>query len=184
MTPSPLFRKESIRTNKRKLSKWGDADLDGSPNYFDCDPRNAFKDATPVGGERVKGEKKEPFKERLKKYIREKTPRKGKGGYSPLKEEKEASLTASKKREARKLELENLYAQGHIKKEDEQEYAKDIEDIAIKELKKEFKDKKIGKVTEYSDKVKEMLKIPGLKGTKALAKFDVEEKQKNLKIIK
>ena len=90
MTPSPLFRKESIRTNKRKLSKWGDADLDGSPNYFDCDPRNAFKDATPVGGERVKGEKKEPFKERLKKYIREKTPRKGKGGYSPLKEEKEA----------------------------------------------------------------------------------------------
>lgn len=41
--PSPLFRKESIRS-KRRLSKWGDADLDGSPNYFDCDPVNWLKD--------------------------------------------------------------------------------------------------------------------------------------------
>ena len=32
------FKKESIRS--KKLSKWGDADLDGSPNIYDCDPRN------------------------------------------------------------------------------------------------------------------------------------------------
>lgn len=37
-----LFKKERI--TQKHLSKWGDADLDGSPNYFDCDPRNAMKD--------------------------------------------------------------------------------------------------------------------------------------------
>lgn len=39
----PLFRKERI--TDKKLSKWGDADLDGTPNYFDCDARNWMKDA-------------------------------------------------------------------------------------------------------------------------------------------
>jgi len=36
------FKKES--TKNKKLSKWGDADLDGSPNFFDCDPRKVNKD--------------------------------------------------------------------------------------------------------------------------------------------
>ena len=36
------FKKESIK--KKKLSKYGDADLDGSPNLFDCDPREVSKD--------------------------------------------------------------------------------------------------------------------------------------------
>jgi len=38
-----FYRKESI--NQKHLSKWGDADMDGSPNYFDCDPRNWLKDS-------------------------------------------------------------------------------------------------------------------------------------------
>jgi hypothetical protein len=43
INPSPfLFRKESIK--KKRLSKWGDFDMDGSPDGFDCDPRNPFKD--------------------------------------------------------------------------------------------------------------------------------------------
>lgn len=42
MKPSSLFLKESHK--KKRLSKWGDVDMDGSPNYFDCDPRNPFKD--------------------------------------------------------------------------------------------------------------------------------------------
>ena len=42
LKPSPLFKKES--TAHGKLSKWGDADMDGTPNYFDCDPRDWMKD--------------------------------------------------------------------------------------------------------------------------------------------
>ena len=38
----PLYRKESVKS--KHLSKWGDADMDGSPNYFDCDARNWLKD--------------------------------------------------------------------------------------------------------------------------------------------
>ena len=46
MTPSSIFKKERI--NQRYFSKWGDADMDGSPNYFDCDPINFLKDAKPI----------------------------------------------------------------------------------------------------------------------------------------
>jgi hypothetical protein len=42
LSPSPMFQKESIKS--KHLSKWGDADLDGSPNWLDCDPRNVRKD--------------------------------------------------------------------------------------------------------------------------------------------
>ena len=42
MTPSPLFRKESIL--QKHLSPWGDADLDGSPNKWDCNPWDVRKD--------------------------------------------------------------------------------------------------------------------------------------------
>jgi hypothetical protein len=44
MTPSTLFRKENIKKRK-KLSRYGDADMDGTPNYLDCDPTNWMKDA-------------------------------------------------------------------------------------------------------------------------------------------
>lgn len=38
-----LYKKESIK--QKRFSKWGDADMDGSPNYFDCDPVDWLKDA-------------------------------------------------------------------------------------------------------------------------------------------
>jgi hypothetical protein len=48
MTPSSIFRKERI--NQRYFSRWGDVDMDGSPNYFDCDPTNFLKDTKPIKG--------------------------------------------------------------------------------------------------------------------------------------
>ena len=39
---SSLFRKERI--NQKRLSRYGDVDMDGSPNRFDCDPRKVNKD--------------------------------------------------------------------------------------------------------------------------------------------
>lgn len=53
MKPSSLFRKESIN-GKKKLTKWGDADMDGTPNYFDCDPLKANKDKKSPKGEYIK----------------------------------------------------------------------------------------------------------------------------------
>ena len=42
MTPSPLFRKQTIYD--KHLNPWGDVDMDGSINYFDCDPRDVAQD--------------------------------------------------------------------------------------------------------------------------------------------
>lgn len=42
LRPSPLFKKESI--SQRRLSPYGDADMDGSLNKFDCDPRKVNRD--------------------------------------------------------------------------------------------------------------------------------------------
>jgi hypothetical protein len=62
MTPSTLFRKESIK--QKKLSKYGDADMDGSPNWFDCDPRNAFKDAKSLTSEKILEDTRKKMNER------------------------------------------------------------------------------------------------------------------------
>jgi hypothetical protein len=39
---NPMFRKDSL--DSRKLKPYGDVDLDGSPNKFDCSPRQVNKD--------------------------------------------------------------------------------------------------------------------------------------------
>ena len=43
LTPLSYLKKESI-AQKGKLSKWGDVDLDATPNVLDCDPRDVSKD--------------------------------------------------------------------------------------------------------------------------------------------
>lgn len=43
---SPLFPAKPY--SKRKLPPWGDLDMDGSPNKFDCNPWRADMDAKPV----------------------------------------------------------------------------------------------------------------------------------------
>jgi len=42
MTPAPFLKKETIF--QKELNPWGDADMDGSVNHMDCDPRDVAKD--------------------------------------------------------------------------------------------------------------------------------------------
>jgi hypothetical protein len=65
---NPLYRKESLR-QKKKLSKWGDVDMDGSPNYFDCDPVNFLKDAKKIKRKAVDNMGEDETKNELKRLM-------------------------------------------------------------------------------------------------------------------
>jgi hypothetical protein len=246
MTPSYMFRKES--TKKKRLSKWGDADMDGSLNYFDCDARNAFKDyEEDVNGNRPvidaqtlinetktnmpqesilaqtrarmrPGEikrRREVYRRPIKaafekietkvtipirKKVREKLgieyepaikeykkkPKFGKVGsavykriksgkvYSALGEEKKRAKEAAEERERKKEDYTSLYRQGKIS---EDEYNTQIEDIAEREAKEKAQAGKIAAVETHSEKIKSLLKIPGMAGTLGAATYAVEEKE-------
>jgi len=194
MIPSPLFRKESIRTNKRKLSKWGDADLDGSPNYFDCDPRNAFKDAKLTKAQKaeitredtllynteqkIKAEKSTKRKERIEKVKNvlgkiKKRVLEGKQ-YSNILEKaektREESIGGAKKQ---LKEFRGALKKGKISvKGYEKERAPIVEQVAKDETIKT----KITSVKGRTEELKKMLKVPGLQGKKEYARYIVEEK--------
>lgn len=169
MTPSPLFRKES--TKKKIFSKWGDADLDGSPNYFDCDPRNAFKDAKKITN--VASNIKENIIEGLKSAGRDiKTRIVGEKIYSPLKEKQRKEKEAE---EELSSEVERVLLFRKAGRINEEEFQKIKEDIMTKRkttLRKKIERLEIGKAA--SD-TKKMLKIPGLKGKEAAVRYSIEQ---------
>ena len=101
MTPSPLFRKESI--NQKHLSRYGDADMDGSPNINDCDPINFLKDVKEdEQGNRPKIKEVGVVAELKKIYggtsSKIKKQLLGPKRYSPLREARESINTAKKNR--------------------------------------------------------------------------------------
>jgi hypothetical protein len=196
MTPSPLFKKESIK--KKKFSKWGDADLDGSPNYFDCDPRKAFKDAKKIPKNarlitahfsnisEVREEK--ALKEKEEKNAKNILKKTGRGikslgkavyrqivgteVYSPLKEAEEKTEENIKERAAKREKLALKYSQTADEK-----WKDAMEESDLSKEKIEKQKEKISDVKKRTKKIVEMSKIPGLKGQEAVTRFSIEEAQ-------
>jgi hypothetical protein len=249
MTPSSMFRKES--TKKKRLSKWGDADMDGSPNNRDCDPFNFMKDYEVDGNgnrpivdsqtlinetktnmpskseqesilrqvrarmrpgeiKRRREVYRRPIKEAAEKIrtkitiptrkkIREnlgieyepaikeyqKKPKLGRVGsavykriksekvYSALGEEKKRAKEAAEERERLKEDYDIALRAGKISPD---EYNTKIEEIGEKEVKEKVRAGKIAAVETRSEKIKSLLKIPGMAGTLGAAQYAVEEK--------
>ncbi|MFI5405062.1 MAG: hypothetical protein ACHQ1D_00970 [Nitrososphaerales archaeon] len=101
MPSSPLFRKESITS--KKLSKYGDADMDGSINFFDCNPRKVSEDG--VVGDFLKkvfrSKKEKEFKE-YSKDIRKLDPASRKQRYKMFQNQrtaqtKQAAINSAKR---------------------------------------------------------------------------------------
>jgi hypothetical protein len=160
MSPSSLFRKESIK--KKKLSKWGDADLDGSPNYFDCDPRNAFKDAKNINTLKKAG------KDFLKSFKKDKP-------YSPLEEGEKKSEKAAEKRKRTKEEY--IKRMEELPERRQAPYKEIIAGIEEEEKGAEIRKGKISALKTRTERVKELLQKPGLAGTRATLKYSIEELQ-------
>jgi hypothetical protein len=219
MKPASMFKKESIK--KKKLSKWGDADLDGTPNYFDCDARKAFKDAKNIRGPikgvmtveeisalryenqqlpskkkwrfgniddedaifgevkkqialRKKEEKKEKI-DQLKSGIR-KTGRIiketfGFGQYSPLEESKEEAKKAILVRKQLKKEYDSQYRAGII---DAEEYSGKIKGLNKAKALEEKRAEKVSDVEISSERLKGIMKMPGLKGQAAIRIYNID----------
>ena len=106
MTPAPYLKKESI-IQKKKLNPWGDADLDGSPNQFDCNPFNPAEDgkiweALKAAGRKVGGIAKRKVKEQKEDF----SPRKIKEAWSTRKKRKELKMpTETRTERERMIEL-------------------------------------------------------------------------------
>lgn len=151
MKPSPLFVKESIKKGRKGLSKWGDADLDGTPNYFDCDPVNWMKDARPIKNIFKTGQRaKEKFQEYVKgkraeakeKYSRENLNKIFEKTYENLamgstSNEKERKKTRLAEGE-RSIEKHEKYIQ-RIKNKLAEDGLSDSEQTSLKKLLKESK---------------------------------------------
>ena len=180
MAPSSLFKKESIR--KKKLSKWGDADMDGSPNYFDCDPTNFLKDAKKLTGSEeqkmlyeVKGKMKEDkrknsvFRSVAKDFTRGfKTFEKP---YKPLKEEhekrKDVKIKLGKERQDAIREYKKLISNTTDKKEIKQiedNYREHIKEINEEEKQHEKSGERLKELKEKTAGHVELLQRPGIGG--------------------
>lgn len=144
-----------IRKGKKKLSKWGDFDMDGSPNGFDCDPKNPFKDAKP-----------------LSKRIIEKIT--GKKIISPLELKKEKFKERSLKRDMQKVSTDFNYGTGKI---DKATYSAKIKELNKEKAADREEKAKIADIETRADIKKEILKKPGMKGTYESAKYTVDEKK-------
>ena len=178
MTPSPLFRKESI--NQKHLSKYGDVDMDGSPNINDCDPINFLKDAEEdEQGNRPKIKEVGVVAELKKIYggtsSKIKKQLLGPKRYSPLREARESINTAKKQRIQKEKEIKELL-QYDLPDKERKKYEKDLEELKVKKNKTETKEKKIFTAIGSSKKIAEMLKGTGPAATRDIAIYNVQEK--------
>lgn len=84
MSPSPFMRSHSKK--KKRMSKWGDADYDGTPNWLDCDPMNPFKDfKTDKNGNRIAPNEERKILEETKQKMKQVQAEERANRYAPLK---------------------------------------------------------------------------------------------------
>lgn len=171
MTPVPYLKKESI-IQKRKLNPWGDVDLDGTPNQFDCNPFNVaedgFMDVMKSIGSKVKTV--------AKKFIIRKELKK-----PETRVETERIISLEEKKQLSKRIKEKIKEMGKPKTEIQKlkELEKKVFSKEEEKEKKKLETLRKKKIKEYK-KVKKMEKIAmgrgAIKTAVKLKKLMIEEK--------
>jgi len=169
--PAPKKRGKE-RINQPFLSKWGDADMDGTPNFLDCNPRNVgedgFMDVMKGLGAKAVGAFKGRPDEKEKEFERVKTQR----------------MALERLKTAKKIELIEADAKekrDRLKEEEDEmrgEYTQVGDELEQSDVEKKIKEvkEKIEKVQEVEGYAKEAFQSK-ISETERLAKDKIQEEK-------
>lgn len=107
MKPMSMFQKQSIHTPRRNLKPWGDIDMDGSPNRFDCNPFNPAEDGILDTVKKIFGKKDNSSKEfkEYKKDIQKLSPAARKERYKMYVAQKKSTAKKQARESARRFSV-------------------------------------------------------------------------------